>query len=143
MDLDFDVTFMKPITAGGDVIFTIPFATYNASGSGDFNWTIKLYKVVGVTETQLGSTTTNNESLAGGWTWRSWTGKITIPTTTFKGGEILRFNVVTNDPGSNKYINMYHDPANRSVTTDPVSGGAFSGVLNVRAAINVPLKIDL
>jgi len=137
-DIDFDVTFLKPLTIGGDVVFNIPYGTYNNAGSASFDQTVKVYKVVGVTETQLGSTTSISETQSGGWTARAWNGKVTIPRTLIQAGDKIRVSLTGNDVGATHMLTVLHDPANRSYD---LSGGVMA--LSSRSYVNIPIKADV
>lgn len=134
-DFDYDITFNVPTRVKGDCFISIPIGYGGSSASVIITFTASLYKVVGVTETLLGTTATESKDLGfGAQSSFIWGIKTNIPLTSFKSGDKLRLNVTSTSAGSARTVYFFNDPANR---TTAMLNNTIS-----QAKINLPIKIS-
>ena len=139
LDLDFDVTFNNPTTIRGGFHVCVPVSIYSSLGAAvTTDVAIKLYKVVGATETQIGATATKTIAGtpgAGEYVVYNFSAVMDAPITTFGLGDKFRLNITTTSPGGSKSIGIYHDPMART-------GSYTSGTTSQLTAV-VPFRVDL
>jgi len=151
IDIDFDTVFLRPLIIGGKFTFAIPFAVYKSSLQPNFTVTptVKLYKVVGAAETQIGSTIARTFDVTyDDWDLEMFSGSFDISTTTLGVGDILRLEVTCAATDHvNKRVHIYHDPSNKTITTYPTSRLSWTPPTHnpntSRLEINIPFKIDI
>jgi hypothetical protein len=144
MNFDFDFTLAFALTIKGKAYINIPFGFVGSAGVPTPTYTISLYKVVGVTETLLGTQavcTRNASFINTGMNTQMLSVSMNIATpVSFAPGDKLRLSVEITSPGASKEIIMFHDPKNRSATEYlPLYTGASA---TTQSKINLPVKIQ-
>lgn len=122
----FNLTFIKHQTINGDIFFNIPLVLQDPNSNGlTASIEIKIYKVVGEVETQIGTTTTSatlDYNSKPSYVRGSVGLKTNISNIIFSTGEILRVKIkLTTDCWISA---MGHNPANT------VAFGSYYGYLN-------------
>ena len=143
LDLDFDLSVQLPFTLKGNCLINVPIGA-GAAGLTDVTipTTIKLYKVSGGVETQLGDTVTNSMVFLSvsnvAYQHRILAGRIIMPTTSFKAGDTIRLSVACTGSGTNTVF-IYHAPTNataylpaQDTTTYPID-----------LLVCLPFRVDL
>jgi len=156
IELNFNLPFYLPTRLKGKGYINIPIIAYNTTGNGkagSFAATLKFYKVVGVAETQIGSTVSATLSynlapaVAGVCYWNAFMlcGAIDIPLTLFKPAESLRLEITTAASGNTGvYVMIFHDPKNYGLTAElDAFLNSETTLLSSISLINLPFKIDL
>jgi len=139
LDKDFDITFENPQTIQGDIYLNIPMAFYTTIGpvNVSVNLDVKLFKVSGGVETQLGVTLGGDylrSTPDNSYSWFMFAGKINVADpVVFAQGDSLRLNIISNTPGvSNKFI-IFHSP---------VGFGTTSIILSTILKVHVPFRTN-
>jgi hypothetical protein len=139
LDVNFDITFNRPMTVFGNILTTVPFGIKNTSVSDVvfvMKATLLVYHYDGVTETQIGATQTSEEPaknmVANALLSHITTLKTSITSVVnFKRGETLRFTIKVyakcEAAGKSVIAGVGCDPMNR---TDAIiylldAGGAY------------------
>ena len=138
--MTFDLTINTLMRLKGKALINFQFGYLGSAGTPSITFTAGLYKVVGVTETLLG--TTASEQVTSSFNGTDaitfmWCTDTDIPLTIFKKNDILRLKITHTNPGASKWIRYYHDPANRNDPTFNVNSLKVS-----RSEINLPIKLN-
>ena len=137
-ELNFDVEFSVPVVVAGADAF-INATTYGSSTDMDYYIVYTVYHYDGVTETSLGTKTTQSYSVAASYA-RDCT-EIALTEKAFKAGDILRLEVkvyTKMDPAGAETIKLYYDPASNLTVTD-----TDSRTVGTDFTLDVPFKIDI
>lgn len=148
IDYDFDLTFGRPFNIIGDIFISIPIMFYQrGAGTPTIAITITIYKVVGASETSLG---TDTETISGGYLSDSGSTKFyalkkILSNTTFGAEDKLRINVTSgNISTANSGAIMGCDPKNRIDVEIDAGAGLQSYIADSsQSIINIPVKVDL
>ena len=134
IDIDFDVTINKPIRIEGTAIINIMHGTNTTTTPGSNTFTITLYKVIGMTETSLGSAVLIAPITNNGNTISTLACRIELSATNLKIGEKIRLNISAPAiANTTEYIG-----------TDPTDTYSAAGVLpHSNSRIYIPSKVDL
>lgn len=148
---DFDLIFNKPFQlAPGNVYTTCALGTQNST-AGTLTITgyleLTLYKVVGVTETTIGTTRSqatgaSTNSAAANWLSVEYIFPIASQVNFAKGDKLrVTARIVLTSTANNTAIAFFFDPSNLGITT---YGYAFTNTRSyVNSKIYVPQRIDL
>jgi len=144
LDLDFDLSIQIPLILKGNCLINVPIGCEVPSLQDlTIPVTIKLYKVSGGVETQLGGTVTKSIILlavnTGANKHKILAGRIIVPTTLFKSGDTIRISVATAACGANNRSVIYHDPTNSTANLYPGDGSTSS----ISLLVDLPFRIDL
>jgi hypothetical protein len=140
LSLSFDITFNNPITLQGKAVIASPIKlASSANETTTITTTQKLYVVRSGVETQIGSTVTKTISgavSAGNPYWDMLVGRVDVPITQIKKGNIIRVKIDnTDDAGSANAVSaLLHDPKRYGVT---------STILNTAFTLQLPIKVAL
>lgn len=147
IDLDFDVLLNRPLNLAGSVVLNVPISVYTNTSPNTLSAYIiaKVRKWDGVTETDIcenqSSTFSQLNPGTSPGTFRMLAIDLTIPLTHFKIGEYLRLTIEgwakDTAASGNSYLNLGHDPMNRTVTWDT------TGAVPSRLTFQVPTRLDL
>lgn len=147
-DLDFDVTFNRPLILNGISVVNVPVRIQKTGGSqGVGRIDVFLYKVVGSTETKLAQASGALWTVAAGSDQRAVDALyMTVPVTTIEAGDKLRLNVQSwgriDGGGSAVNVDIGHDPANRA-TDEFGTAGTTWGSTPTQLSIKLPVQIDI
>jgi len=133
LDVDFDIDLEIPFTLEGEAVFNVFFASGQAySASVEVN--IKRVTSTG-TEIQVG--TEVSETITWNNDTKVFSGKYTIPKTSFKAGEKIRVIVSSGSlGGGGRTLRVLHDPKDRDVS----GTGTF---LSSLSKISLPVNLQL
>ena len=133
VDLDFDVTIRKPIIIGGTALVSLRSSYVNGGAQTDVTYTSYIRKYSGGVETDIVSGAVILRHLVGTTAQKDVVHKLTVPTTKFKAGDILRYTITTS---ANTGGGFGIDPTN-TVDLPQIAGGKSMSLLYI------PVKIDL
>lgn len=120
-DLDFDITFQNPAVVMGKAVinFTVSYVDNTISE----NFTFTLSKVVGATETSIGTVTTPTESISGGAaSSKRYCVTINTTTTPIGIGEKLRLTVLSSVLSGGAGGQIWFDPSSLTTKTELTTG---------------------
>jgi hypothetical protein len=140
---NFDLLTQTPFTVGGQCIVNLGLILRTLSTGATVATTITiriLHVTAGAVETSLGTASTAYSASVGDLTglWQNFAAKINLTDKVFGKGETLRLEIVATDPGANKQILTYCDPANRL----DINTSAFGATTYSNSKIIVPIKTD-
>lgn len=132
-DIDFDLSFVKPMTIEGDAKINI---FLSSSGANSSAVTCKLYHVsVAAVETQIGTTAAKTQSFNNDT--RVWGINQVIAKTRFNSGEKFRISITAAATVGAQWVGILHDPQNRTT----LSGYHTPNSLGSASLINIPIRL--
>jgi hypothetical protein len=144
IDVDFDMTLLKPITIQGSAVVNFTGATKTISAGplqANSTFTVYLRHYDGTTETDLGSGSwLLSGSLDDGASQKKLMSfDLDVAKTRFAIGETLRLTITATNPGTTREVQLYNDPKNRTFTTGTGGGDTVSSI----CALYLPIVVDI
>jgi hypothetical protein len=135
IDIDFDISIQKPLLTATGIAFVEMTIWKAANASGHYH--VNIYHVHGVTETLLGTATSQTYAVTGGAISYRDLFKISFTGKQFAIGDFIRFNI-DSDLGGTKSFYFYHDPTSAVTLTD-----AVSRTIGTDLTMYIPCKLDV